>query len=32
VRLTYIDAPFVPFLSLGVPLTLKAECTMRIVH
>ena len=32
VRLTYVDAPFVPFLSSGAPLTLKAECTMRIVH
>jgi TadE-like protein len=32
VRLTYVDAPFIPFLSLGAPLTLKADCTMRIVH
>jgi hypothetical protein len=32
VRLAYVDAPFVPFLSLGAPLTLKADCTMRIVH
>jgi hypothetical protein len=32
VRLTYVDAPFIPFMSLGAPLTLKADCTMRIVH
>jgi hypothetical protein len=32
VRLTYVDAAFIPFLSLGAPLTLKADCTMRIVH
>jgi hypothetical protein len=32
VRLAYEDAPFVPFMSLGAPLTLKADCTMRIVH
>jgi hypothetical protein len=32
VRLSFVDAPFVPFMSLGAPLTLKADCTMRIVH
>jgi hypothetical protein len=32
VRLTYVDAPFVPFMSFDAPLTLKAACTMRIVH
>jgi hypothetical protein len=32
VRLTFEDAPFLPFMAQRDPLTLTAECTMRIVH
>jgi hypothetical protein len=32
VRLTYIDNPVLPFMTLQGSLTLTADCTMRIVH
>jgi hypothetical protein len=32
VRLTYVDTPVLPFMSLQGSLTLTADCTMRIVH
>ena len=32
VRLTYVDNPVLPFMTLQGPLTLTADCTMRIVH